>query len=109
MVDTSHCRGADSSDCAAQTPLTAPMRRYPYQAVLDPVTSTLYVGNFASADLSPINTAACNARDNSGCPALPPEIVVGSQPTALALDPANHTIYVSNNGDGTLSLVATGP
>lgn len=42
-------------------------------------------------------------------PGLPPEIVVGSEPTALALDADNHTIYVSNNGDGTLSLVATGP
>jgi DNA-binding beta-propeller fold protein YncE len=109
MIGTSHCTGADTSDCAAQTPLTTPMRRFPFQAVLDPATKTLYVANFSNADLSPINTATCNARDKSGCPALPPEIVVGSQPIALALDADNHTIYVSNNGDGTVSPVATGP
>jgi hypothetical protein len=49
----------------------------------DPVTNTLYVGNFDNADLSPINTATCNAHDKSGCPAMPPEIVVGSEPSAL--------------------------
>ncbi len=109
MIDTSHCQGADTSDCAAHTPLTTPMRRFPYQEVLDQRTNTLYVGNYSNADLSPINTARCNARDKSGCLAQPPEIVVGSQPTALALDADNHTIYVSNSGDGTVSLVATGP
>jgi DNA-binding beta-propeller fold protein YncE len=109
MVDISHCNGTDTSNCVAQTPLTTPMRRFPYQEALDPVTNTLYVGNFDNADLSPINTATCNARNKFGCPALPPEIVVGSEPTALALDAGNHTIYVSNNGDGTLSLVGTGP
>ena len=25
MIDTAHCDGADTSDCAAQTPVTAPM------------------------------------------------------------------------------------
>ena len=109
MIDTSHCQGADTSDCEAQTPLTTPMRRFPYQEVLDQSTNTLSIGNYSNADLSPINTARCNARDKSGCPALPPEIVVASQPTALALDADNHTVYVSNSGDGTVSLVATGP
>jgi DNA-binding beta-propeller fold protein YncE len=86
-----------------------PIRGFSYQAVVDPVTSILYVGNFDNADLSPINTATCNSLDTAGRPGLPPEIVVSSEPTAPALDADNHTIYVSNNGDGTLSLVATGP
>ncbi len=99
-VSSTPARSSSSITSHASIPLPSSGR---------PVTSILYVGSIDNADLSPINTATCNSLSTAGCPGLPPEIVVGSEPTALALDADNHTIYVSNNGDGTLSLVATGP
>jgi DNA-binding beta-propeller fold protein YncE len=36
---------------------------------------------------------------------LPPRIAAGRGPEALAIHPANHTIYVANSGDGTLSIL----
>jgi DNA-binding beta-propeller fold protein YncE len=38
---------------------------------------------------------------------LAPRFAVGSAPEALALDAADHTVYISNSGDGTVSVVGT--
>ena len=35
-----------------------------------------------------------------------PQFAVGGSPEDLAVDPANHTVYVSNSLDGTVSMVA---
>ena len=107
MIDTTHCNGGDTSDCASQTPPTTPMRRAPYAATLNPSTSTLYITNFNDANVSLINTAACNATTLAGCPRVPPQVVTGSGPIAAALDPATHTIYVPSFFDGTVSIIAT--
>lgn len=107
MIDITHCNGDDTSDCASQTPPTTPMRRAPYAATLDPSTNTLYMTNFYDANVSLINTAACNATMLAGCPQVPPQVVTGSGPIAAALDPATHTIYVPSFFDGTVSIIAT--
>ncbi|MGA8336270.1 MAG: beta-propeller fold lactonase family protein [Solirubrobacteraceae bacterium] len=107
MIDTTHCNGDDTSDCASQTPPTTPMRRAPLAATLDPSTSTLYITNFNDADVSLINTTACNSTTLAGCPRVPPQMVTGSGPSAAALDPATHTIYVPSFFDGTVSIIAT--
>ena len=83
------------------------MRRAPYAATLDPSTSTLYITNFNDANVSLINTTACNSTNLSGCPHVPPQVVTGSGPIAAALDPGNHTIYVPSFFDGTVSIIAT--
>jgi DNA-binding beta-propeller fold protein YncE len=107
MIDTTHCNGDDTSDCANQIPPTTPMRRAPFAATLDRSTRTLYTTNFNDANVSLINTAACNATILAGCPHVPPQVVTGSGPFAAALDPANHTIYVPSFFDGTVSIIGT--
>jgi hypothetical protein len=105
LVDTAHCNGDDTSDCASQTPPQTPTRRSPIPALVDPATGILYVGSYDNADISVIDTAKCNAATIAGCPAIPRQIVVGSGPTSLALDPSSRTIYVPGFNDGTVSFV----
>jgi DNA-binding beta-propeller fold protein YncE len=107
MIDTTHCNGDDTSDCAGQIPHTTPMRRAPLEATLDASSNTLYVTNFSNANLSLIDTATCNATVLAGCPHVPPQAVTGSGPDAAALDPSTHTIYVPNFFNGTVSVVAS--
>jgi DNA-binding beta-propeller fold protein YncE len=109
MINTTHCNGDDSSGCAAQPSATTPTGRAPLLAGLDPLTGTLYVTNFSDASLFLYNTADCNAAGQSGCPKLPPEVIVGNGPDDVALDPTSDTIYVPDFLDGTVSLVPTGP
>jgi hypothetical protein len=74
----------------------------------------------ATGPRSLINGSACNAMRHSDCGQKPatspsvtgqptsnyPKAAVGRMPTAVAIDPANHTIYVTNSGDGTVSVLA---
>jgi len=108
MIDTTHCNGDDTSDCANQTPGAIPMRRAPFRETFDPATSTLYVTNFANASVSLINTATCNATMHAGCRPVPPQVVVGSGPWSPVLDPGTRTLYVPDFWDGTVSIVGTG-
>ena len=108
MIDTTHCNGDDTSDCASQIAATIPMPRAPFHQTFDPFTSTLYVTNFENASVSVINTASCNATKLADCPHIPPQVVVGSGPWTPALDPDTHTLYVTNFFDGTVSIVGTG-
>jgi len=108
MINTTHCNGDDSSGCATQPSATTPTGRAPLLAGLDPSTGTLYVTNFSDASVFLYDTANCNAAAPSGCPKLPPEVIVGNGPDDVALDPTSHTIYVPDFLDGTVSLVRTG-
>jgi DNA-binding beta-propeller fold protein YncE len=105
MIDTTHCNGDDSSGCSTQAPPTTPAGRSVLSASLDPSAGTLYVANFSDASLFAYDTASCNAATQSGCPSKPPEVIVGSGPSAAAIDPSSQTVYVPNFWDGTVSLV----
>lgn len=109
MVNTTHCSGDDTTNCSSQTPATTPTGRSPLVDRLDPATGTLYVTNFSDASVFTYDAGTCNAVTQTGCPAKPPEVITGTGPDDLALDPANHTIYVPNFFDGTVSLLSTGP
>jgi DNA-binding beta-propeller fold protein YncE len=105
MIDTTRCNGDDSSGCSTQAPPTTPAGRSVLSASLDPSAGTLYVANFSDASLFAYDTASCNAATQSGCPSKPPEVIVGSGPSAAAIDPSSQTVYVPNFWDGTVSLV----
>jgi DNA-binding beta-propeller fold protein YncE len=107
-INTRRCNGDDTSDCASQIAATTPMRRAPLRETLDPVTSTLYVTNFANASVSLINTATCNASTMAGCPPVPAQVVLGSGPWSPVVDPGTQTLYVPDFWDGTVSVVGTG-
>ena len=76
-------------------------------ATLDPFTSTLYITDFNDAERVADQHHPLQRHDQAGCPHTPPQVVTGSGPSAAALDPANHTIYVPSFFDGTVSIIAT--
>jgi DNA-binding beta-propeller fold protein YncE len=81
---------------------------------VDPTTDTIYTDNsrpHGSGYVSVIDGRHCNAADTSGCAAQTakntPTIKVGRYPIGIAIDPATHTLYVTNGGDHTVSVIDT--
>lgn len=82
-----------------------PVGNSPQFAVQNPKTLTLYVTNSGGNTVSVVNMATCNIRHPSGCARNWPVVAVGSIPLGLAVDEATDTIYVSNAGNNTVSVI----
>ena len=93
MIDGSTCNGTVSSGCA-NTPPMVQVGDNPTGLVIDPTTRTLYVVNQESASISVINTATCNATNQSGCTPTPlPALAIGVDAAAVDVDLKTHTLY----------------
>src|SRR5262249_40327837 len=84
---------------------TVTLGSFPLFGALDEQTHTLYVDNLFDGTISMVDTATCNAANTSGCGGTHPTVSVGSFPSNPAIDYATNTIYVPNNGDGTVSVI----
>ena len=73
---------------------------------IDPATNTVYVANVEDTSVTVINGATCNGSDTSGCAQTMPKVAVGNYPSAITVDPAAGTAYVTN-GDNTVSVIRT--
>jgi DNA-binding beta-propeller fold protein YncE len=104
------CNAANSSGCG-QTPASVPVGLEPLGVFADPANHTVYVTNFGapatggnpgnSKTVSMINSATCTASDLAACPTTPPPTVtVGGTPSAITVDPATATAYVTTIGKG---------
>jgi DNA-binding beta-propeller fold protein YncE len=83
----------------------APVGTSPVFAAQDQKTETLYVTNSHGGTVSLIDMARCNSRRVSGCARKWPVVAVGNGPLGIAVDQATNTIYVTNAGDGTVSVI----
>ncbi len=77
---------------------TVKVGKSPLAAVVNPVTRTLYVANFAGGSVSVINAAACNAQTTRGCGRPARTVTDKAGPAWLDVDTATDTIYAANNG-----------
>jgi DNA-binding beta-propeller fold protein YncE len=71
---------------------------------LDPATHTLYVGNVTAPTLTLYDARTCSPQRPSGCATAIATARVGNTPVSLAIDRHTGTAYVSNLGEGTVSL-----
>jgi YVTN family beta-propeller protein len=85
-----------------------------FAVAVDPSTDTIYTANAhrnGSGYISVIDGRHCNAADITGCvtqtAATTPRVRVGHYPGGLAIDPADHTVYVTNIGEHTVSVIDT--
>ncbi len=69
------------------------------------VTNTVYVANTDANTVSVINGATCNAAVHTGCGQHAPVAVVGISPRRVAIDPVTNTIYVTNAGSNSVTML----
>ena len=92
---------------------SAPTQPFPGSVAVNAKTDTIYVANGYDPDSEPaggdtvtvIDGRRCRARDVSRCQGPWPVVKVGNLPSTLAVDQATNTIYVTNNADGTVSVI----
>jgi DNA-binding beta-propeller fold protein YncE len=71
---------------------------------VDPAANMIYAANVEDTSVSVINGNTCNGTHHAGCGHAPAKIAVGNYPSAITVDPATDTAYVSNS-DNTLSVI----
>jgi YVTN family beta-propeller protein len=104
VIDGATCNAVHTSGCS-QTPPTVPIGAGAIGLVVNQRTNTIYVANSADNTVSVIDGATCNATDTSGCDQTPATVGVGNFPIVLAIDEATDTIYVTNGGEDTVSVI----
>jgi DNA-binding beta-propeller fold protein YncE len=97
---------------------SAPAGNGPSLLAVDPATHTAYVANGENNNgparggdtVSVIDTRQCDAADVSLCKGPWPTITVGNRmvsdmPSGIAIDQKSDTVYVTNYGDNTVSVI----
>ena len=74
--------------------------KFPFAAVVNPGTRTLYVANAGGGSISVINGATCNATTTRGCGRPARTVTDAAGPSWLDVDTATDTVYVANSGHG---------
>ena len=104
VIDGATCNASNTSGCR-QKPATVTVGQGPFNAAFDAATRTVYVTNQLGHSVSMINARICNATATSGCGQKIPAVAVGASPIPVTVDPRTDTVYVGNNGDGTVSVI----
>ncbi|MBV8945670.1 MAG: beta-propeller fold lactonase family protein [Solirubrobacterales bacterium] len=95
VINGATCNGHDTSGCS-QTPTTAPAGFGAIAIAVDRTTHKIYVANNEDTSVSMIDGAICNGSNASGCDQTPTKAAVGDYPSAIAVDPAVGTAYVTD-------------
>ena len=120
VIDGATCNGLNTAGCAPVGTVRAGVS--PAFVATDPANNTVYVGDTYDATVqfppsgagapahegtvSVVDGSTCDARDPSGCASqTPPQVTVGRDPIGLSVDASNHSIYVANALDDTLSVI----
>ncbi len=104
VIDGATCNGTHHAGCS-QTPPTVAVGSGPSGVAVDEQKSTVYVTNNNTNTVSMINGATCDSADQRGCSQTPGTVTVGNYPYPIAVDQSTGTVYVGNDGDGSLSLI----
>jgi DNA-binding beta-propeller fold protein YncE len=99
VIDARHCQAMDVSRCKGPWP-TITVGNLPSTIAIDSATDTVYVTDTGANTVSVFNGATCNALVTSGCGQKPATVPVGLGPLGIFADPANHTVYIPNFGNG---------
>jgi YVTN family beta-propeller protein len=109
--------GSSTSVAAGTVAPVVNVGGFPTGLAVDAASGTMYIaagqanalslinGNTCNATVGIINAATCNGTDAAGCSDRPRTVSVGSDPRGDAYDPSTGTIYVTNAGSDTVSLL----
>jgi YVTN family beta-propeller protein len=104
VINTATCNAAITSSCGTLPP-TVQVGKGPQDLTADPGTGTLYSANFVDNTVSVLNAASCDASTTRGCRTAPPAATVGGKPSGVAVDTAKDSVYVTDQGPGTVSVL----
>jgi DNA-binding beta-propeller fold protein YncE len=109
VINGATCNASTTSGCFS-LPRT-PVGHLPQQLAVDETTNTIYVVNqgddVTPSTVSIVDGSHCNGSDTSGCHGPWPVAPVGVGPQALTFNPNDHTVYVTNTDDNTVSVIDT--
>ncbi len=106
VVNGRRCNAANRSGCREQ-PASVRVGKFPQFLAVDEKTHTIYVANGVSNSLSVIDGRRCNAISTAGCARPRATIPLGPGPFALVANELTDSVYVTNLGAPTLSVIDT--
>ena len=104
VVNGGKCDAANMSGCHTQ-PTTVRVGTNPQFLAVDESTNTIYVANSAADTVSVIDGRTCNATSKAGCARVRATIPVGPLPFTLAVNEATRSVYVTDLGAATVSVI----
>ena len=111
VINVAACNALTISGCG-QPARTVTDSAGPSWIDINVATDAVYVANVPPSGhgtVSVINGAACNGHTGRGCGKVPATVTVGVNPSALAVDQANDTVYVANfaneSSGGSVSVI----
>jgi DNA-binding beta-propeller fold protein YncE len=109
VINTASCDAEVRSGCR-QKPATLTVGPGQAGVTVDPATDTIYVTTSTKSGtgaVAVINGASCNASVRSGCNQKPTTVRRKKPPFGLALDNANHTLYVNDAPENRVAMINT--
>jgi DNA-binding beta-propeller fold protein YncE len=104
VIDARRCNVRAVSRCAGPWP-TITVPDVPSALAVDAATDTLYVTTVDDNAVAVIDGTTCNARVTSGCGQAPVKVPVGAAPLGIYADARDHTVYVADFDDDTVSMI----
>ena len=104
VVNGRRCDVANKSGCHLQ-PATVRVGALPQFVAVDEKRHTIYVANGLSNTISVIDGRSCNAATTAGCRHPRASIKAGPAPFALVVNEATSSVYVTNLGSTTVSVI----
>jgi YVTN family beta-propeller protein len=115
VIDAMTCNAQTITGCSRKR--TLDVGNFPGVGAIDEETDTVYVNNNGENQqnqndtVSVVNGATCNAHIGWGCGQSPPQVTIGfgniNDSVGVVLVRATHTLYVTNGGDNTISMIDT--
>jgi DNA-binding beta-propeller fold protein YncE len=104
VINGATCNATTTAGCAKIFPALA-VGVDPLFMDLDPNTHTLYATSQDTNTVWVLNAATCNASKTSGCTKFAPVTTTGIGPVMLAENPNTKTLYETNQGENTVSVI----
>jgi YVTN family beta-propeller protein len=104
LVNAATCNAGITTGCAGTAPRVS-TGLSPAALAIEPTTHTVFSANFGDASVSLVPGSTCNSTQSTGCTGTPRRIAIGNLPADAALDLDEHTLYVTNRLDGTVSVI----
>ena len=104
VINARTCNAAVRSGCTSPLPaLTATFNAGGID--IDVATDTIYYASQGENVVSVLDGSRCNSQHKQGCTRYAPTTTTGNGPGEIAVNERTNTLYVTNQEDGTVSVV----